>query len=55
MADKVKSDKIKPLKLDASLKEEVIAAAQGVDAIINLTHLKFNDTIMSAALAAETH
>ena len=55
MADKVKSDKIKPLKLDASLKEEVIAAAQRVDVIINLTHLKFNDTIMSAALAAETH
>ncbi|MCJ7535261.1 MAG: saccharopine dehydrogenase NADP-binding domain-containing protein, partial [Anaerolineales bacterium] len=55
VADKINSIKVEPFKLDASLKEEVIAAAQGVDVIINLTHLKFNDIIMSAALAAETH
>jgi saccharopine dehydrogenase-like NADP-dependent oxidoreductase len=55
VADKLASSKIQPLKLDASKKEEVIAAAQGVDVIVNLTHLKFNDVIMDAALAAKTH
>jgi len=55
VADKIKSDKVEPIRLDASSEAEVIAAAEGVDVVINLTHLKFNDTIMAAALAAETH
>ncbi len=55
VADRIKSGKVAPLKLDASQKEEVIAAARGVDVIINLTHLKFNDIIMAAAVSAGTH
>ena len=55
VADKINSIKVELFKLDASDKEQVIKAADGVDVVINLTHLKFNDTIMSAALAAETH
>jgi saccharopine dehydrogenase-like NADP-dependent oxidoreductase len=55
VASKIGSHKVEPFKLDASSKAEVIAAAEGVDVVINLTHLKFNDIIMSAALAAKTH
>jgi saccharopine dehydrogenase-like NADP-dependent oxidoreductase len=55
VAAKINSPKIKVIKLDASKTEDIIAAAQGVDVIINLTHLKFNDNIMAAALAANTH
>ncbi len=55
VADRVMSEKIETLLLDASDKEQMVAAAEGVDVIINLTHLKFNDTIMAAALEAGTH
>jgi saccharopine dehydrogenase-like NADP-dependent oxidoreductase len=55
VAARVSSDKVTPVRLDASLEEQVIAAAEGVDVIINLTHLKFNDTIMAAAVSADTH
>jgi len=55
VTDKINSNKVKSIKLDARKKEEVVAAAQGVDAIINLTHLDFNDVIMAAALAVKTH
>lgn len=55
VAQKIKSEKIKPFKLDASNRAEVKAAAQGVDVVINLTHLKFNDIIMAAALDAGVH
>ena len=55
VTDKINSGKVEAFKLDASSEEDVIAAAEGVDVVINLTHLKFNDTIMAAALAAETH
>jgi lysine 6-dehydrogenase len=55
VATRINSDKVTPLRLDASKKDQVITAAQGVDVIINLTHLKFNEIIMAAALAAETH
>ena len=55
VADKIGSQKVDAFKLDASSEAEVAAAARNVDVIINLTHLKFNDVIMSAALAAKTH
>jgi saccharopine dehydrogenase (NAD+, L-lysine-forming) len=55
VVDRVKSDKVTAVSLDASNKEQIISAAEGVDVIINLTHLKFNEIIMAAALAAETH
>ena len=55
VASKISSHKIEAFKLDANSKADIIAAAEGVDVVINLTHLKFNDIIMSAALAAKTH
>jgi lysine 6-dehydrogenase len=55
VANKIDSPKVEAFKLDASHEAEVAEAADGVDVIINLTHLKFNDVIMSAALAAKTH
>jgi saccharopine dehydrogenase-like NADP-dependent oxidoreductase len=55
VADRIGSDKVEPIRLDAGQKEEVITAARGVDVIINLTHLRFNDVVMGAALAARTH
>ena len=55
VAERVKSDKIQPLKLDASKEEEVSAAAKGVDVVINLTHLRFNEKIMAATLMANSH
>jgi len=55
VAHKIKSDKVQPFKLDASEKTQIKTAAQGVDVLINLTHLKFNDTIMVASLEAGVH
>ena len=55
VASKIGSHKVEAFKLDASEEAQVIAAADGVDVVINLTHLKFNDVIMSAALAIKTH
>jgi saccharopine dehydrogenase-like NADP-dependent oxidoreductase len=55
VVNRVKSDKVTAVRLDASEVDQVISAAEGVDVIINLTHLKFNEIIMAAGLAAETH
>ena len=55
VASKIGSAKIQPLQLDASNLDEVIAAANGVDMILNLTLIKFNTIIMKAALAANIH
>lgn len=55
VAGKINSNKVEAFKLDASSEAKVTAAADGVDVVINLTHLKFNDVILSAALAAKTH
>ena len=59
MADKVKnrigSDKITAVRLDAGDVEEIQGAAQGVDVVINLTVLRFNPNIMQAALNNGAH
>jgi saccharopine dehydrogenase-like NADP-dependent oxidoreductase len=55
IGERTSSDKVRPLKLDAGQPEEVVAAARGVDVIVNLTHLKFNEVIKRAALVAGTH
>jgi len=52
---KIGSDKIQAIKLDASNLENLIAAAEGVDLIMNFTLLKFNALIMQAALAVQAH
>lgn len=53
--DKIKSDKLTVLKLDAAKIEELEKAATGVDAVINLTLTTFNSNIMKAALKNGTH
>jgi len=55
VAQKISSSKVKPLKLDAADKAAVIQAAKGVDAVINLTLIDFNDNILEAALANKSH
>jgi saccharopine dehydrogenase (NAD+, L-lysine-forming) len=53
--DRIGSDKITALRLDAGNVEEIERAAQGVDAVINLTVLRFNANIMQAALNNGAH
>ena len=55
VAEKIGGPKVKPLKLDASRQSDIVAAAAGVDAIINLTLIDFNDTILAAALETGCH
>jgi len=53
--DKIKSDKITPVKLDAGKVEDIKNAAKGVDVIINLTLVEFNDNIRQAAVESGAH
>jgi len=53
--NKIKSDKITTVKLDAGKVEDIKHAARGVDAIINLTLVQFNDNIMKAAVESGAH
>ncbi len=55
VAAKIGNDKVRPLKLDASRLDEVVAAAVGVDVILNFTLIKFNTIIMKAALDVSAH
>lgn len=52
---KIGSPKIQPLKLDAINLDEIVAAASGVDLILNFTLIKLNTLIMKAALAVNAH
>jgi saccharopine dehydrogenase (NAD+, L-lysine-forming) len=53
--NKIKSDKITTVKLDAGKVEEIKSAARGVDVIINLTLVEFNDNIRQAAVESGAH
>jgi len=53
--DRIKSDKVTVLKLDAAKIEEVEKAAMGVDAVINLTVTAFCSNIMKAAANSGAH
>ena len=53
--NKIKSDKITTVKLDAGKVEEIKNAARGVDVIINLTLVEFNDNIRQAAVESGVH
>jgi len=55
VASKIGSSKVRPLKLDASDKGELIEAAEGVEAIFNFTLIGFSEIIMQAALACQAH
>jgi len=52
---KVKNDKLKTVRVDASDVESIVKAAEGVDVIINLTLTEFNSNIMQAALRCGAH
>ena len=53
--NKIKSDKINAVKLDAGKVEEIKSAAQGADVIINLALIQFNANIMKAAVENGSH
>ncbi len=53
--DKVKSDKISAVKVDAGKIEDVERAAKGMDVVINLTLVRFNANIMKAAVNSVAH
>jgi saccharopine dehydrogenase-like NADP-dependent oxidoreductase len=53
--DRIGSDKITPVKLDAGSVAEIEKAAQGVDVVVNLTLIRFNDNVMQAALNSGAH
>jgi len=55
VADKIGCTKVQPIKLDASMKSDLLAAANGVDVILNFTLIKYNEIIMEAALAVRAH
>lgn len=53
--DKIGSEKIRAIKLDAGNAEDIAEAARGADVIINLTLTAFNPFIMEAALKIGAH
>jgi len=53
--NKIKSDKITAVKLDAGKVEDIKNAARGVDVIINLTLVQFNGNVMKAAVESGEH
>jgi saccharopine dehydrogenase-like NADP-dependent oxidoreductase len=55
VADRINSQKITAMKLDASQKDELIKAAQGVEVIFNFTLIEYNSLIMEAALGCQAH
>jgi len=53
--DKIKSDKITTMKVDAGKVEDIERAASGVDAIINMALPRFNPNVLKAALSSKAH
>jgi len=53
--DKIGSDKITTVKIDAGKTEDIERAAKGADVIINLTLVRFNPNIMKAAVRNGAH
>ena len=52
---KISSSKVKAMQLDAGNLDAVAKAAEGMDAVINLTLNKFNDIIINAAAKNNIH
>ena len=55
VSDKIGSDKLTTMRVDAGNLEDLLRAAKGMDGIINLTHMKFNANIMEAAYKSGAH
>lgn len=55
VSKKIRSEKLTTVRVDAGILEDLKDAAKGVDAVINLTHIKFNANIMEAAVKSGAH
>lgn len=55
LAQRLKSDKVKPKKLDAGKRDELVMAAKEMDLVVNSTAPKYNLSIMDAALKGGAH
>jgi len=55
VSKKIGSEKVTTMRLDAGNLDELMKAAKGVDAIINLTHIRFNSNIMKTTLKSKAH
>ena len=53
--EKIKSDKVIAVRLDAGKLEDIQQAAKGADVIINLTLIQFNANLMKAAVGCGAH
>ena len=53
--NKIKSEKITAVKLDAGKLEDIKRAARDTDVIINLTLIRFNANVMKAAVESRAH
>lgn len=53
--EKIKSEKIMPIKLDASKEADVVEKGKNIDLIINMSLPRFNLNIMKAALEIDSH
>ena len=53
--NKIKSDKVTAVKLDAGKVEDVKNAGRGADVIINLILIQFNANVMQAAVESGAH
>jgi saccharopine dehydrogenase (NAD+, L-lysine-forming) len=55
VSKKIASEKVTTMRVDAGKLDELLRAAEGVDAVINLTHIRFNSNIMEAAWRSGAH
>lgn len=55
VADKISSEKVHVLELDASDKRTLVEAARDVDVLMNFTLIKYNQLIMDAAVEVGAH
>jgi len=53
--NKIRSDKVTAVKLDAGKVEDIKNAGRGVDVIINLTLIQFNANVIQAAVENGAH
>jgi len=53
--NKIRSDKVTTVKLDAGKVEDIKNAGKGADVIINLTLIQFNANVMQAAVESGAH
>ena len=55
VSEKIGSGKVTTMRVDAGRLGDLLKAAEGADAVINLTHIRFNSNIMEAAWKSGAH